>query len=86
MMLKIQRLDQPNNLSYQAAMTAFEKKFFMNTLIAHRWHVTQAAETLKIDRINLSKKMQRLEIWQKKGIAILTNFFFNCIFMLDISF
>ncbi len=66
--LKAQQLGQANNfLSYHEAEQEFQREFLINTLIAHNWNVTEAAKTLKIDRTNIYKKMQRLGINRRWG-------------------
>ena len=49
-------------VSYHEAEESFQKEFITSSLLAHSWNVTEAANSLKIDRTNLYKKMQRLGI------------------------
>jgi two-component system, NtrC family, nitrogen regulation response regulator NtrX len=48
--------------SYYEAKEAFQKDFFTNALLAFNWNVTETAKSLKIDRTNLYKKIQKLGI------------------------
>jgi transcriptional regulator with GAF, ATPase, and Fis domain len=48
--------------SYYEAKEAFQKDFFTSALLAFNWKVTETAKSLKIDRTNLYKKIQKLGI------------------------
>ncbi|NOZ60458.1 MAG: sigma-54-dependent Fis family transcriptional regulator [Calditrichaeota bacterium] len=48
--------------TYQEAEHAFQRDFFSQALHAHNWNVSETAKSLKIDRTNLYKKMQKLGI------------------------
>jgi len=48
--------------TYQEAKQAFQREFFSHALHAHNWNVSETAKSLKIDRTNLYKKMQKLGI------------------------
>jgi DNA-binding NtrC family response regulator len=49
-------------VSYHEAKNAFQKQFITSSLLAHNWNVTETANSLKIDRTNLYKKIQQLGI------------------------
>ena len=53
--------------TYQEAEHAFQRDFFTQALHAHNWNVSETAKSLKIDRTNLYKKMQKLGIKNEKG-------------------
>lgn len=48
--------------SYHDAMKELEREYLVNVLLAHRWKVSDAAKTLNLDRTNLYKKIQQLNI------------------------
>jgi len=55
-------------VSYHEAKEAFQKEFLTNALLAYDWNVSETAKSLKIDRTNLYKKIQKLNIKINKSM------------------
>ena len=69
LVLETQNFNKMKNfVSYHDAKEAFQKEFLTSSLLTHNWNVTETAHSLKIDRTNLYKKMQRLGIKRIQNI------------------
>ncbi|MBC8182594.1 sigma-54-dependent Fis family transcriptional regulator [candidate division KSB1 bacterium] len=69
LVLETQNFNKMNGyVSFHEAERAFQKEFFTNALVAHGWNVSETANSLKIDRTNLYKKMQRLGIKRRSDL------------------
>ena len=53
---------------YYKVQEAFQKEFLTNALLAYDWNVSETAKSLKIDRTNLYKKIQKLNIKINKSM------------------
>lgn len=62
LILNARNFHQEPALTYSEAKLAFQKEFFTQALIAHDWNISATAQTLKINRTNLHKKMLQLGI------------------------
>ncbi len=63
LVLETQNFNKMNGyVSFHEAEQAFQKEYLTNALLAYGWNVTETANSLKIDRTNLYKKMQKLGI------------------------
>ncbi len=58
----LERPEQEGNSSLQSARERFEKDFILQKLMEHKGNVSRAAQTLRIERSNLYRKMKQLGI------------------------
>ena len=60
-----QEFPTPTQLNLEKARTLFEKRYIIQALEQHNWHIQETAETLGINRSSLFKKMRKLGIAKK---------------------
>lgn len=59
-----------SELSYKEAKESFEKEYFLNLLMKHRWNITEAAKSSRLSRRYLHEKIRTLKItppWESEN-------------------